>query len=172
MFKRILLGLLVCLFVLLPVSEAAAADDNAMIAVALYVDTSGHYVPGMDFLNKGLNEAIRYKVNMLFSGSEILSGSKVLSDLKGSGITDTASATPEALSAYAKQANVNYTLLFTVHPLDVSLDIKAFSTNKNSMLVDKTITKPDDMSSLSTLSALTTMLGDEITSLYNMVHVK
>ncbi|MCE5287196.1 MAG: hypothetical protein LLG02_15310 [Pelosinus sp.] len=170
MFKKILLGLLMCSFIFLPVSETAAADDNAMIAVALYIDTSGHYVPGMDLLNKGLNEAIRYKVNLLFLGSEVLSGSQVLSDLSRFGVTSTASATPEALADYASSAHVNYTLLFTVRPLDVSLDIKAFSTAENSLLVDKTVTKPEGMSTLSTLSALSAMIGDEITNLYNMVH--
>jgi len=33
-------------------SPAAAADSNALAAVALFIDTSGHYVPGMDLLNK------------------------------------------------------------------------------------------------------------------------
>jgi hypothetical protein len=172
LFKKMLLGLLVCLFVLLPVSEAAAADDNAAIAVALYIDTSGYYVPGIDLLNKGLNEAIRYKVNLLFLGSEVLSGSQVLSDLSRFGITNTASATPAALADYANSSHVNYTLLFTVRPVDFSLDIKAFSTAGNSMLIDKTVTKPEGLSTLSTLSALSTMIGDEITNLYNMLHPK
>lgn len=170
MYKKILLGILLCLFVAVPLPKAAAADDNAMIAVALYIDTSGHYIPGIDFLNKGLNEAIRYKVNLLFLGSEVLSGYQVLRDLTRAGITNTASATPEALAEYSKAAHVNYTLLFTVRPLDISLDIKAFSTAQNSLLVDKTVTKPDGMSALSTLDALSTMIGDEISALYRLVH--
>jgi hypothetical protein len=167
-----LVSLLLCLAAWLPMPQALAAEDNAMLAVALYIDTSGHYVPGLDLLNKGLNEVIRYKANLLFVGSELLSGSRVLSDLKNVGIIDTASATPEALSEYASSAHVNYTLLFTVRPLDVSLDIKAFSSSKNSLLIDKTITKPESMSSLSTLNALSTMIEDELTNLYNMVQAK
>lgn len=172
MYKRVLLGLILCLIVLMPAPRAFAADDNAMFAVALYIDTSGHYVPGLDILNKGLNEVIRYKVNLLFLGSEILSGSQVLGELKRSGITDTASATPEALMDYAQKAHVNYTLLFTVRPLDISFDIKAFSTDKNSLLVDKTVTRPDGASTLSTLSTLSSMVEDEITNLYNMLYPK
>lgn len=169
MLKRLLLGLLICLFVSLP-TPGSAADDNAAIAVALYIDTSGHYVPGIDFLNKGLNEAIRFKVNMLFLGSEVLSGNQVLRDLNRAGITGTTSATPETLAEFASSAHVNYTLLFTVRPLDVSLDIKAFSTGANCLLVDKSISKPEGISTLSTLDALTTMIGDEISSVYHLVH--
>jgi hypothetical protein len=169
LFKKFLFCLLVCLFVSLPLCQAAA-DDNAMIAVALYIDTSGHYVPGMDLLNKGLNEVIRFKVNALFLGSEVLSGNQVLRDLNRCGIANAASATPEALASYAQSAHVNYTLLFTIRPLDISFDIKAFSTATNSLLVDKTVTKPDGASTLSILDTLSSMISEEISQLYHLVH--
>ncbi len=148
----------------------ASPDDNAMIAVALYVDTSGYYVPGTDFLTKALNEVIRFKINALFLGSEVQSGNAVLRDLARSGIINTASATPDLLSTYASAAHVNYVMLFTIHPLDVSLDLKAFSSATNSCIVDKSLTKPDGIEALSVLDTFSSMIGEQITQIYQTIH--
>lgn len=156
-----LFGISVCL---------AAPDDNAMIAVALYIDTSGHYVPGTDFLNKALNEIIRFKINALFLGSEVQSGNAVLRDLTRCGISNTASATPDLLSTYTSTAHVNYVMLFTIHPLDFSLDLKAFSAATNSCIVDKSITRPDGTETLSALDTFSVMLGDQITQIFQAIH--
>lgn len=148
----------------------ASPEDNAMIAVALYVDTSGYYVPGTDFLTKALNEVIRFKINALFLGSEVQSGNAVLRDLTRSGITNTLSATPDLLSTYASAAHVNYVMLFTIHPLDVSLDLKAFSAATSAYIVDKTITKPDGTEALSAVDTFSSMLSDQITQIFQTIH--
>lgn len=149
---------------------AAPADENAMIAVALYVDTSGHYVPGIDFLNKALNEVIRFKMNALFLGSEVQSGNAALRDLARYGITNTSSATVDLLSNYATNAHVNYVMLFTIHPLDISLDLKAFSAATKTYVIDQTVTRPDGTEALSLLDTFSTMIGDQLTQTFNTIH--
>lgn len=170
MFKKVILSSLLILTLSFSVCAAAPAQDNAMIAVALYIDTSGHYVPGMDILNKALNEVIRFKINALFLGSEVLSGNEVLRGLNRCGISDTASATESSLLDYTTNAHVNYVMLFTVHPLDFSLDLKAYSAATQNYLVNKTVTRPDGSEALSTLETFTTMLGDEITGIFQSIH--
>ena len=110
---------------------AAAADGNAMAAVALFIDTSGHYIPGVDILNKALNEVIRFKVNLLLLGSEVQSGNEVLRDLNRYNINSAADATVEGLAKYGTDRHVNYIVLVSVRPLDVALDIKAYYTSDN-----------------------------------------
>ncbi|MDF2635538.1 MAG: hypothetical protein K0R78_2412 [Pelosinus sp.] len=169
MIKKSILFLLI--IALLNISVClAASDDNAMIAVALYVDTSEHYIPGTDFLTKALNEVIRFKINALFLGSEIQSGNAVLRDLARGGITNTTSATPELLSTYVSTAHVNYVMLFTIHPLDLSLDLKAFSGATNTCIVDKSITRPDGTEALSTFDTFSLMISEQLTEIFQTIH--
>lgn len=170
MLRKSILFILIILLLNVSVCLASSADDNALIAVALYIDTSGHYFPGTEFLNKALNEVIRFKINALFLGSEVQSGNAVLRDLTRCGITNTTSATPDLLSTYANAAHVNYVMLFTIHPLDFSLDFKAFSSATNTYLVDKSITRPDDLDSLSAFDTFSTMIGDQLTSIFQTIH--
>lgn len=170
MSKKILLLLIVMLLLNFTTCLAAPADDNAAIAVALYVDTSGHYVPGIDFLNKALNEIIRFKINALFLGSEVLSGNAVIRDLTRAGITNTASATLDSLASYSTTAHVNYVMLFTIHPLDFSLDLKAFSSSTNSYIMDQSITRPDGTEALSLIDTFSTMIGDQLAQIAKTVH--
>jgi hypothetical protein len=163
--------LLVCIL-LLNVSICSAsspADDNAMIAVALYIDTSGHYVPGIDLLNKALNEVIRFKINALFLGSEVHCGNEVLRDLNRYGIASTADASVDNLTQYAQTTHVNYVMLFTVHPVDISLDIKAFSAETETYIADRTITRPDGSDTMSTVETFSAMIGDQITQIYHAI---
>lgn len=169
MIKKSILFLLIIFLLNISIC-LAASDDNAMIAVALYVDTSGHYIPGTDFLNKALNEVIRFKINALFLGSEVQSGNAVLRDLTRCGITNTISATPELLSTYASTAHVNYVMLFTIHPLDFSLDLKAFSAATNTCIVDKSLTRPDGTEALSAFDTFSVMIGDQITEIFQTIH--
>jgi hypothetical protein len=165
--------LIICLLIVFTLGTAyctAAAEDNALAAIALYIDTSGHYVPGCDLLNKALNEVIRFKVNALFLGSEVQSGNEVLRDLGRLNVASAAEATPEALSAYSESRHVNYVILLSVRPLDVALDIKAYSAASNSYVVDKTVTRPDGTEALSTLDALSGMLGDELAQVLQTIH--
>lgn len=169
MLKKSILFLLIIFLLNISIC-LAASDDNAMIAVALYVDTSGHYIPGTDFLNKALNEVIRFKINALFLGSEVQSGNAVLRDLTRCGITNTTSATPELLSTYASTAHVNYVMLFTIHPLDFSLDLKAFSAATNACIVDKSITRPDGTEALSAVDTFSVMIGNQLTEIFQTIH--
>lgn len=170
MSKKILLVVTLTLLLTMATCLAAPADDNAMIAVALYIDTSGHYIPGIDLLNKALNEIIRFKINALFLGSEVQSGNAVIRDLTRNGITNTASATIDSLSTYASSAHVNYVMLFTVHPLDFSLDLKAFSKPLNAYIVDQSITRPDGSETLSLVDTFSTMIGDQLTQIFQTIH--
>ena len=170
MLKKTIVFLFIILLLNMSLCLAASSDDNAMIAVALYIDTSGHYIPGTDFLNKALNEVIRFKINALFLGSEVQSGNAVLRDLTRCGITNTASATPDLLSTYASNAHVNYVMLFTIHPLDFSLDLKAFSSATNSYLVDKSITRPDGTEALSAVDTFSAMINDQLTEIFQTIH--
>ncbi len=172
MSKKVLLSVLLILLLNLTVCLAEPADTNAMISVALYIDTSGHYVPGIDLLNKALNEVIRFQINSLFLGSEVQSGNAVLRDLTRSGITNTASATVDSLSTYANAAHVNYVMLFTIHPIDIALDLKAFSTSTNSYIVEKSITRPDGTEGLSLFDTFSTMISTELTDIYKIINTK
>ncbi len=169
MIKKSILFLLIIFLLNISIC-LAASDDNAMIAVALYVDTSGHYIPGTDFLNKALNEVIRFKINAFFLGSEVQSGNSVLRDLTRCGITNTTSATPELLSTYASTAHVNYVMLFTIHPLDFSLDLKAFSAATNTCIVDKSLARPDGTEALSAFDTFSVMISDQLTEIFQTIH--
>ena len=161
----LLFGLLVSTGVCL----AAPADGNALAAVALYIDTGGRYVPGVDILNKALNEVIRYKINMLFLGSEVQSGNEVLRDLRRYDVNTAAEATPGTLSSYAANRHVNYIILLSVRPLDIALDVKAFSAVDNCYIVDKTVTRPDGASALTTVEALSELIGEEVVTLLQYI---
>lgn len=167
--KRTLLILLALLILTAPTCLAADTGSNALAAVALYIDTSGHYVPGVDMLNKALNEVIRFKINALFLGSEVQSGNEVLRDLSRQNVTRAADATPEALSAYSQTRHVNNIILLSVRPLDIAFDIKVYSAATNDYLVDKSVTRPDSMEALSTLDALSTMVGTEVAEILQSI---
>lgn len=141
---------------------AASPDDNALAAVALYIDTSGHYFPGAEIINKALNEVIRFKINALFMGSEVQSGNEVIRDLSRSNVVNAASATPDNLSVYAANRHVNYIILLSVRPLDVAIDLKTYSTATNGFIIDKSITRPDGAGTQATMDALSEMVGTEI----------
>ena len=94
------LVLLLAFFFICSTGFAASLDSNATAAIALYIDTSGYYVPGMDLFNKALNEVIRFKVNALLLGSEVQSGNEVLRDLSRYQINTASDATPQAFTAY------------------------------------------------------------------------
>jgi hypothetical protein len=169
--KKVLLVFLLALVVISStISPAAAADGNAMAAVALFIDTSGHYVPGVDILNKALNEVIRFKINVLFLGSEVQSGNEVLRDLNRCNINSAADATPEGLAEYGKARHVNYIVLVSVRPLDVALDLKAYSTADNAYIVDKSVTRPDGTEAASVLDTLSGMVGNEVAQVLQTIH--
>lgn len=169
--KIIIMSLLTLLLVFSSTACLAAEDNgNALAAFAVYIDTSGHYVPGMDLLNKALNEVIRYKVNLLMLGSEVQTGNEVLRDLNRCHITNAADATPDALSEYAANRHVSNIILFSVRPLDVAIDLKAYSASTNDFIVNKTVTRPSGTEAMSTLDSLSAMIGDEVTSIMDLIH--
>lgn len=167
LFKKTIL-LTLCLFFCLNAGVSAAASDNAFLAVALYVDTEGHYVPGSELLTKGLNEVVRYKLNMLFLGSEVLSGNTVLRDLSRSGIANGRDATAAALSSYGDTAHVSNVVLLTVRPLSMELDVKAFNSSDKQFLVDKTVS-PSSVASLSTLDTFSDLIGQQLSELSGLL---
>ena len=151
-------------------TPVAAAGGNASAAVALFIDTSGHYIPGADILNKALNEVIRFKINALLLGSEVQSGNEVLRDLNRCNISSAADATPEGLAKYGNDRHVNYIVLVSVRPLDVALDLKAYSTADNAYVVDKSVTRPDGMEAASVLDTLSDMVGNEVAQVLQTIH--
>lgn len=167
-FSTILLILLIFTLTALP-ALAEPASDNDLAAVALYIDTSGHYLPGSDMLNKALNDVIRFKLNLLMLGSEVQSGDGVLRDLSDYNIHSAGDASLEALAAYGAQRHVNYIVLFSVRPWDMALDLKAYSTATNDYIMDKTLIRPDGDSALSTVDSLSNMLGFGLTEVFQMV---
>jgi hypothetical protein len=171
LLKKVLLVFLLALVVVSStISPAAAADGNEMAAVALFIDTSGHYIPGVDILNKVLNEVIRFKVNFLLLGSEVQSGNEVLRDLSNCNINSAADATPEGLAQYGKDRHVNYIVLVSVRPLDVALDLKAYSTVDNAYIVDKSVTRPDGTETATVMDTLSDMVGNEVSQVLQTIH--
>ena len=152
------------------IPAAAAADGNGTAAVALFIDTSGHYIPGVDILNKALNEVIRFKINLLLLGSEVQSGNEVLRDLNRCNINNAADATAEGLAKYGTDRHVNYIVLVSVRPLDVALDLKAYSTSDNAYVVDKSVTRPDGTEALSVMDTLSGMVGNEVSQVLQTIH--
>ena len=169
--KKFILVFLVMMFVISSTISpaAAAADGNAMAAVALFIDTSGRYIPGVDILNKALNEVIRFKINVLLLGSEVQSGNEVLRDLNRYNISNVADATSEGLAMYGKDRHVNYIVLVSVRPLDVAIDLKAYSTFDNAYVVDKSVTRPDGAETLSVLDTLSGMVGNEVSQVLQTI---
>ena len=160
MLKKMVL-ILLCLTLLAPTVTIASASENAMTSVALYVDTSGHYVPGCELLTKGLNEVVRYKLNMFFLGSEVLSGNEVLRGLSRSGVSTGLDADAGNLSSYAAAAHVNNVVLLTVCPLSMEMNVKAYNSATDSFLVNRTVSAPDT-SSLSKLDAFSDLIGQQL----------
>ena len=57
MLRRFLPFLLLALLVLTPAAQAAELPgDSAFVATALYIDAGDRDIPGLDLLNKGLNQ--------------------------------------------------------------------------------------------------------------------
>jgi len=170
--KKVLLIVLMVMVVISSATSpaAAAADGNALAAVALFIDTSGHYIPGVDMLNKALNEVIRFKINVLLLGSEVQSGNEVLRDLNRCNISSAADATSEGLDKYGKDRHVNYIVLVSVRPLDVALDLKAYSTSDSAYVMDKSVTRPDGAEAVSVLDTLSGMVGNEVSQVLQTIH--
>lgn len=165
----ILLTVFILALTALPVWAAPVATDNDLAAVALYIDTTGHYIPGMDMLNKALNDVIRFKLNLLMLGSEVQSGDGVLRDLSDCNIHSAGDANLESLGIYGAKHHVNYIVLFSVRPWDVALDLKAYSTATNDYIVNKTVTRPDGDSALSTIDSLSNMIGSTLTEVFQLL---
>lgn len=169
--KKVLLVFLLALAVLSSTSSpVAAADGNEMAAVALFIDTSGHYIPGVDILDKALNEVIRFKINVLLLGSEVQSGNEVLRDLSNCNINSAADATPDELDEYGRERHVNYIVLVSVRPLDMALDLKAYSTANRVYVVDKSVTRPDGTEAATMLDTLSDMVGNEVSQVLQTIH--
>lgn len=102
-------------------------------------------------------------------GSEVQCGNEVLRELNRCNISNAAEATPEGLTAYGRNRHVNYIVLVSVRPLDVALDLKAYSTADNTYIVDKSVTRPDGTQAFSTVDTLSDMVGNEVTQVLQVI---
>ncbi|MDF2571220.1 MAG: hypothetical protein K0R55_2824, partial [Sporomusa sp.] len=71
----------------------------------------------------------------------VLSGSSVTRDLRRSGIDDFNTPEQSKLKSFGQLNDVSYVLLLTLHPLDISADIKAFDVSKGDYIIGKKITQ-------------------------------
>ena len=64
MLRRFLPFLLLALLFLTPAAQAAELPgDSAFVATALYIDAGDRDIPGLDLLNKGLNQVLRMQMS-------------------------------------------------------------------------------------------------------------
>ena len=144
MLRRFLPFLFLALLVLTPAAQAAELPgDSAFVATALYIDAGDRDIPGLDLLNKGLNQVLRMQMSSLLLGSEVYVGTDVLRDLNRHGITNAASAQSANLTSYCVDRQVKNVILFTVNPLDMVVDCKAFTAKDEQFVVDKRMTPPE-----------------------------
>lgn len=148
--RSILLALIACLFWLpaLPAKSAASA-----VSAALYVDTE---LPGGDYINRGLNELLRFKLNALFMGSVVQTGSDVLAALAADGTTS-AETSPTALESYALHNRTDYVFLLYLHPSEARLEVKLYSLAAHKLTINQSLgyEPPDENASLWQKATLT-----------------
>lgn len=163
MLRRILPLLLLGLLLLTPPCRAAQVPaDSAFVAAALYLDAGDRYVPGLDLLNRGLNQLLRAQLGSLLLGSEVYVGSDVLRDLQRHGVTDAPSAQPAALTSYCLDRRVKNVLLFTVNPLDLAVDCKAFAAKDEQFVLNKQLTAPEEGDLASSYERLSALFSREL----------
>lgn len=102
---------------------------------------------GLDLLESGINRLIQAKLNLVMMDGMVLSGNSVIKDLKKLGINDFNTADLDKLKNYGHVNDVAYVLLLTLHPLDISADIKAFDVSKGDYIIGKKITQPKEAES-------------------------
>lgn len=150
MKRSLLLALLACLLWLpaLPAKSSAAA-----VSAALYVDTD---LPGGDYVNRGLNELLKFKLNALFMGSVVQTGSDVLSALADDGTT-AAATSAASLESYALHHHTDYIFLLYLHPSEARLEVKLYSQLSHKMMIDQSLgyEPPDENASLWQKTTLT-----------------
>ncbi len=158
MFKKSFIVFIILLLWTTPcLAGQSALTPGPFVAVAVHIDTAGKNILGSDLLEAGINRLIQTKFSLVMMDGMVLSGSSVLRDLKKSGITDFTTAEPSKLKSYGRENELSYILLFTLHPLDISADIKAFDVDKGDYVIGKKITQPKEAESGSGL--MDTMLS-------------
>ncbi|MDF2572800.1 MAG: hypothetical protein K0R55_4404 [Sporomusa sp.] len=119
------------------------------VAVAVHIDTAGKDIFGVDLLEAGINRLVQAKFSLVMMDGMVLSGNSVIKDLKKSGIDSFETADLIKLKNFGQTIDVSYVLLLTLHPLDVSADIKAFDVGKGDYIIGKKITQPKEAESKS-----------------------
>ncbi|SMC67630.1 hypothetical protein [Sporomusa malonica] len=145
---------IVCLSLLLLWTNVCFAGQSLLspspyVAVAVHIDTTSRDILGVDFLESGINRLIQAKFSLVMMDGMVLSGNSVLKDLKKSGIDDFNTADLGKLKNFGQTNDVAYVLLLTLHPLDVSADMKAFDVSKGDYIIGKKITQPKEAESKS-----------------------
>lgn len=174
-------SLLICLMVLLLGTTTCFAGQNSVtsssfVAVAVHIDTADKDIIGVELLESGINKFIQYKSSLVMMDGMILSGSSVLRELKKSGIDDFSTATPIKLQDFGKNNDVAYVLLFTLYPLDISADIKAFDVGKGDYLIGKKITQPKEAESKSgfmdtALNKFSRLIDNELDDIFKAISI-
>lgn len=123
---------------------------NPLVAVAVHIDTGDKNIFGVDdLLEAGINRLIQSKFSLIMMDSMVISGNSVVRDLKKSGIDNFAAAPTNKLKDFGTAHEVSYVLLISLHPLDISADIRAFDVNKGDYIIGKKITQPKEAESKS-----------------------
>lgn len=144
--------IIICLSLLLLWTNVCSAGQNQLnpspyVAVAVQIDTAGRDILGLDLLESGINRLIQAKLNLIMLDGMVLSGNSVIKDLKKLGIDDFNTADLDKLKNYGHANDIAYVLLLTLHPLDISADIKAFDVSKGDYIIGKKITQPTEAES-------------------------
>lgn len=130
---------LIILLVLAISGQALATDEASpvkrFIALAVHIDTPKQEWTGLSSLNEKIADVIAVKLRSMLV-EQIISGSGVVAKLKEFGVDNLESAEPGRLSAYGRQNNISYIVLFSLRTSDFSYSLKAFDVGKGEFLYD------------------------------------
>ncbi|HWR43244.1 hypothetical protein [Sporomusa sp.] len=149
-------------------------SPGPLVAVAVHIDTAEKNIFGVDLLEAGINRLIEAKFSLVMMDGMVLSGSSVIRDLKRSGIDDFNTAELDKLKYFGQTNAVSYVLLLTLHPLDISADIKAFDVSKGDYIIGKKITQPKEAESKSgfmdnTLTKFSRLIDSELDTVLKVI---
>jgi hypothetical protein len=141
--KQIIIGitLLIVLWTNSCFAGPSLLSPGPRIAVAVHIDTAEKDIFGVELLESGINRLVEAKFSLLMLDGMVLSGSSVTRDLRRSGIDDFNTPEQSKLKSFGQLNDVSYVLLLTLHPLDISADIKAFDVSKGDYIIGKKITQ-------------------------------
>lgn len=146
MYRRTVLLFLLLSTLWIAAGSAWAAPEppsKRIIALAVHIENPKRDWPGLSSLNDKIIETIINKISSMLV-DEILSGTGVMDKLNEFGIDNLDSADPNRLTAYGRQNNISYIILFNLRTADLSYSLKAFDVAKASFLYDGAQTPPPE----------------------------